>query len=240
MRKYHVQLLALMLTSVAALAAANAADMYPAGPGGYKDGPVVQTWTGFYAGAYFGGIRDNGKITLKDDDPAESSSERSNGSGAFGGGTLGYNFQRGHFVFGPEIDLGGMDIKAKKSFRNDPPDFGSISSGFTGDFTGRLGYTTGPLLFYAKAGGAFYDADFKTNEDPIITKKTDTLWGWTAGAGVEYLVNRSWSIKAEYLHFDFGSTSIFDGADTTKFQPRVDSVKAGVNYHILPGYEPLK
>ena len=37
-----------------------------------------------------------------------------------------------------------------------------------------------------------------------------------------------------------GSTSISDGADTTKFQPRVDSVKAGVNYHILPGYEPLK
>jgi outer membrane immunogenic protein len=237
---HRLALLTFTLTSFVALAAANAADVYAPGPGGYKDGPVFQTWAGFYLGAYFGGARDNGKITLIEANPADSSSERSNGSGAFGGGTVGYNFQRGHFVFGPEIDLGGMDLKSNKSFRTDSDDFGSISNSFYGDFTGRLGYTTGFLLFYAKAGGAFYDADFKTNEGPSISKKTDTLWGWTAGAGVEYLVNPKWSLKAEYLHFDFGSTSISGGGDTTKFQPRVDSVKAGINYHILPGYEPLK
>jgi hypothetical protein len=50
-------ILALTLTSVAALSSANAADMYvaPAASGGYKDGPAyVAPWTGFYLGGHVG------------------------------------------------------------------------------------------------------------------------------------------------------------------------------------------
>ena len=35
----------------------------------------------------------------------------------------------------------------------------------------------------------------------------DTLVGWTAGAGAEYALSPSWSVKAEYQHFDFGKIS---------------------------------
>ena len=37
--------------------------------------------------------------------------------------------------------------------------------------------------------------------------QSDTLVGWTAGAGAEYALSPSWSIKAEYQHFDFGKMS---------------------------------
>ena len=53
MKKLCTGILGLGLTSVVALASANAADMYRPDYGGMKDGPVyvpVNTWTGLYAG----------------------------------------------------------------------------------------------------------------------------------------------------------------------------------------------
>jgi outer membrane immunogenic protein len=31
--------------------------------------------------------------------------------------------------------------------------------------------------------------------------------GWTVGGGLEWGLNRSWSVKAEYLYMDFGSVT---------------------------------
>ncbi len=72
---------------------------------------------------------------------------------------------------------------------------------------------------------------------------------WTVGAGVEHFLSPAWSVKAEYLHFDFGSrggsqTSLTDPpigyVYTNSFSVTADSVKVGVNYHFGQGYEPLK
>jgi opacity protein-like surface antigen len=82
------------------------------------------------------------------------------------------------------------------------------------------------------------------------------LTGWTVGGGVEWLLNPSWSVKVEYLYYDFGlndnnwnatfcpvgggacgsfaSWRVFDH-DLT-----VNTVKLGVNYHLTSGYVPLK
>jgi opacity protein-like surface antigen len=83
-----------------------------------------------------------------------------------------------------------------------------------------------------------------------------TLTGWTVGGGVEWLLNPNWSVKVEYLFYDFGlndnnwnatfcpvgggacgsfaSWRVFDH-DLT-----VNTVKLGVNYHLTSGYVPLK
>ncbi len=106
-------IMGLTLTSVVALASANAADLYrgPAG-GGYKDGPVdvVDSWTGFYVGVNGGyGWSANGVINgLTDDAPHGANPE-----GGFGGGQIGYNWQgiwHPHLVFGVEADIQGSGI----------------------------------------------------------------------------------------------------------------------------------
>ncbi len=97
------------------------------------------------------------------------------------------------------------------------------SSNLYGDVTGRIGYAFNRTLFYAKGGVAFLDADFKANysgqnansvsninggaPSTFNYDHSDTLVGWTIGAGIEYALTPSWSLKAEYQHFDFGSMS---------------------------------
>jgi outer membrane immunogenic protein len=141
----RVSVLAFVLTSVAALASANAADMYRApepAAGGYKDAPFVASWAGFYAGINggYGWSADasnlagtaNGFICEGNPEvcvakPAVGSGSKSfDTSGGFGGGQIGYNWQPvsggykdgpalSHFVYGIEADIQGAGIDGSGS-----------------------------------------------------------------------------------------------------------------------------
>jgi outer membrane immunogenic protein len=83
----------------------------------------------------------------------------------------------------------------------------------------RLGYTVTPeLLLYVTGGIAFTDLKFASGySDNAIDVtfpggtgfgKSGVAVGWTLGGGGEWLLDGPWSIKAEYLYLDFGSTSV--------------------------------
>jgi outer membrane immunogenic protein len=256
MKMYRFGLLAFALTSVGALASASAADMYvapPAGPGGYKDAPYVTSWTGFYAGAHVGGVWGNVDVT-DTTGGVPPGPFRFSPDGVFGGGTAGYNLQRGNFVFGVEADIGYMNLNGSGIIPSStPPNHqdATLDGGLYGDVTGRLGYAFDRTLVYAKGGFAFYDGEGKqvTTKPGYIHSGTSTFTGWTAGGGIEHYICPAWSIKGEYLHFDFGSqgasqTSVGDPpigfVYKNKFDATADSAKAGINYHFGSGYEPLK
>lgn len=237
-------------------------------------------WTGFYVGGHIGGAWGDVEVGDTYDyngDPFKKSSFGT--SGLISGIQIGYNHQRGNIVYGIEADFGYMGLKGentvylppeKKNRENDLHGTYSSSGGLYGDLTGRLGYAQGNTLLYLKGGAAFLNADFGANYvgencttvggwcGPKNPSKfnfghSDTLWGWTIGAGVEYSLTSSLSLKAEYQHFDFGSTS-FDHNGTYTFNkcgwkselkgnvemsPTVDAVKLGINYR-LNGREELK
>ena len=106
--------------------------------------------------------------------------ERRESSGdAFGGVQFGYNFQTyGAFVWGLEVDLGGMALNGNGNGNGNtlwtdgwghthstPMNFSEDNQGgFYGDVTGRLGYTWGPAMLYVKGGFAFLDADLNMDE----------------------------------------------------------------------------
>ena len=181
-----------------------------------------------------------------------------NSSGVFGGGTVGYNYQTGGFVFGVEADFGGAGLTG--SWNNGlAPAYGGGAPGslwakndgsFYADVTGRLGYAVGPALFYVKGGWAYLDANTQVggvdvNGNPW-SASTSGLNGWTVGGGVEYLFARSSSVKAEYLYMDFGSfnTNWVDNNLGSNWQfdhdLTVNTFKVGVNYHVNSIYAPLK
>ena len=308
---------ALGALAVASVSQANAADLYAGLKEApvYVPAPL---WTGFYAGGHIGAAWENFNFNRRsfDDDcwgrmwyadlvggplvdhcgdinhaysPADLNVNHHSNANAFGGIQFGYNFQSpGAFVYGIEVDLGGMSLNGNgrvsgaTSWRDNgvgaaardwatPVAFeGNAQGGFYGDVTGRLGWTWGPALLYAKGGFAFLNATLHQKEsiyDSFGLMGCGTLWcdfgqdrsatltGWTVGGGLEWKVSPLWSIKVEYLHFDFGNfngnccndwfaqnhpewnvVSNFDNhANLT-----VDTVKLGFNYFWNAPPAPLK
>ncbi len=72
---------------------------------------------------------------------------------------------------------------------------------------------------------------------------------------MEWLLNPNWSVKIEYLHFDFSNNNrtwnpgiSYDGGTTYSYDNcwrfdkdiTVDTVKLGINYHLTSYAAPLK
>ena len=81
----------------------------------------------------------------------------------------------------------------------------------------------------------------------VNNNNNNGLDGWTVGGGIEYMWTPSWSVKAEYLYFDFSRDH--NNADfidpilgTFRFERdlTVNSFKVGLNYHFNNVYTPLK
>jgi outer membrane immunogenic protein len=227
--KLRSGLLALTLTSVVALASANAADMYRApAAGGYKDGPayVGVNWSGLYVGVNGGGAWNGGNI-----DPGFESP-----SGGFGGGQIGYNWQgvwHPNLVLGVEADFQGADVSGST-----PTIFGPFKSelNWFGTVRGRLGYAFDRALIYGTGGFAY--GEVKNTFFP-----TETQTGWVAGGGVEYKLSPAWSAKAEYQFLSLDANDA-NGAgrlgDAESGRTEVHTFRVGVNYFVGSGYEPLK
>jgi outer membrane immunogenic protein len=106
-----------------------------------------------------------------------------------------------------------------------------------GSVTGRLGYTWGPALLYAKGGYAWKDGNnlgVSIGGVPqAFTTDGNHRDGYTVGAGLEYMFAPNWSAKVEYQYYNFGSTTFTSGpADIVgvRFRDDEHTVKAGLNY----------
>lgn len=257
--KLRTGFLGLTLASVVALASANAADMYVPGPaGGYKDGPVAEPiWNGAYVGINGGyawggndsilGIGSYGAyngVTY----PIIVTPYGFGSQGGFGGGQIGYNWQPagggykdgpayGNFVFGIEADIDGAGISGSKTVGTATAD---TNLDWFGTVRGRVGYAIGATLLYGTGGLAFGGVQDKLTVSTTSVSHDATATGYAAGAGVEHLFSPAWSAKVEYLYIDLGTDTVVNGLDKANFDHEYNTVRLGLNYHILPGYEPLK
>ena len=255
--------------------AATAADMYSGG--GLKDVPAYvppPLWTGFYIGGHMGiawsQLDLNDHVLTIDGRQFSFGKGNLNSANGFGGGQFGYNFQGGNFlgsnfVYGIEVDLGAIALNQHNNRFVETglgaPVWGMAldghdDGGFAGDVTGRLGYTWGSALIYAKGGFAFLDVGNRMRETIFWSNGTSSIFdgnnnndnfltGWTVGAGLEWKVGPSWSIKAEYLHFDFSNNNdncCNDGWNNFRDNAHLtaDTVKLGFNYFWNAPPAPLK
>jgi outer membrane immunogenic protein len=267
MKKCGLGLLGLTLTSVVAIASANAADMYvPTAPGGYKDAPWAPTWAGFYVGVNGGGAFDDksGPITFTNSTAQVFTSSKSlDASGGFGGGQIGYNWQGALFgprvVLGVEADFQGGNINSSFS--------GATVTGFSdiwagkrdvdwfGTVRGRLGYSFGQALLYATGGFAYGDVRDKLDRTGpagasfAFASNDSVRTGFVVGGGLEYSLSPAWSAKLEYQYIDFGSEKLTGSyvqagplvtIHTNALDDNFSTVRVGLNYHIAPAYVPLK
>ena len=210
-----------------------------AGGGSLKDEPYRHTWTGAYIGLTAG----TGWGDSQFDDTVRSNPFDIDGFVL--GGTIGYNLQlqRG-IVIGVEADISYSNI----SGRFGPGNLGAVDGGgwgcgtgpcvtevnWFGTVRGRIGLADNRFLLYATGGLAFGDIDSAILNDPDwITGNTSV--GWTAGAGIEYVLVSGWTAKIEYLHVDLGWTDR-NAASDFKADAVFDIVRAGLNYRFSFGY----
>jgi outer membrane immunogenic protein len=204
---------------------AHATDLLPPPPSAsFKDAPFVTPrplWAGLYLGAHAGAALNSAGYTDTYDFYGDPTSKfGATGIGPIAGVQAGYNIARGNFVYGLEADVGYLDVSTSKNVTLIPKNQwlkGSYetSSNVYGDITGRVGFAWDRTLLYVKGGAAVLGADVNANYLGLVHStphaynfsNSDTLWGWTAGAGAEYQFSPSWSLKAEYRHFDFGDLS---------------------------------
>ncbi len=241
-----------------------------AGPGGYKDSYIPgPTWTGFYLGLNGGWAGSESassvKTTVNDNDDGGSILGSATGTykidGGFFGGQIGYNLQSGPFVYGIEGDIEDSSIHGSSGASTFPGDAGAVAAvqdklDWFGSVRGRIGYSFGPALLYGTGGVAFGGvketislavSDEGTSQ--FSSAKSQTLTGYTVGAGVEYMFYPSVSLKVEYQFMDLGTAHggfAANGPDgvpatvATTAEYSVNTIRAGINYHIGSVYEPLK
>jgi outer membrane immunogenic protein len=214
-------------------------------PPAFVAAPVF-TWTGCYAGLHAG--YGGGRLHWEDDDSPVDAEGRTNNNqkGGFAGAQIGCNYQfNSYLVVGVQGDIAASDLRSKL-FRTvedplEPENFHTKTRWF-GSVTGRLGYAVDRFLVYGKGGVAFAQLQhrfekFSPGEVSTFSGRSNRT-GWTAGVGVEYAFNNSWSGFAEYNYMHFGqkgfSGTLTDGGgtETENYRSRlnVHALKVGVNY----------
>jgi outer membrane immunogenic protein len=222
------------LISVAATAASLAA--LAAGPAAAQAQP--SPWSGWYAGANIGSnwgdnsmkatvSPGNGAVVIPPADVAlinSSTGGSSNKTGFTGGIEGGYNYQTGDWLWGLETDWVALDVN-ERTTRNlqsplliAPPITYALDqrakTNWMWSLRPRLGYVSGPWLFYGTAGIATSDIkvsldlrDSRSPQNVVHSENSSTKTGWIAGLGAGYAITPQWSLKGEWLYADFGSIS---------------------------------
>ncbi len=132
----------------------------------------------------------------------------------------GYNVQFDSIVLGVEADLSAAGI-----IEGNDTDHWDENDGINGLATlrGRLGFAVGDLLLYGTAGLAAANLD--------VDNESQTLTGWVAGVGAEYMVTDTVSLKAEYLYTNFGTVEVDGYNNGDEFDIDGSAVRVGVNFH---------
>jgi outer membrane immunogenic protein len=190
--------------------------------------------------------------------PTALSPRMSNG---VGGGEIGFNWQFDRIVAGFETDI-SSGMRGQDSLFVPPSAHadGMITTqsnrlDWLGTARARLGWmATSETLLFGTGGLAYGGAHASTTIFDTVPgacpglnafcstgSSSQTLIGWTLGAGVESRMTPNWSVKVEYLYFDLGHMT--DSALTTLPQLagmgtvtaasnfRGSIVRAGINYH---------
>lgn len=167
------------------------------------------------------------------------------------GGKVGYDYQFApKFVVGAMVDWSYSNINAT-SFAGGNLVGVSYSEKISniGDILGRVGYLVGDanrVLVYVAGGGTWATVKNTVTSAGLIPafgaaptgNSSDTKWGWSIGGGLEYKLDRAWSVDLSYLYSDLGTAttlvSMPIGKSTTTFTNteavKLQRVMLGINY----------
>jgi outer membrane immunogenic protein len=240
--------------------AAMAADLPSrAPPAVYTPPPPIFTWTGPYIGLTAGYAFDGDHNFTNPAFFGAPGFVRDRASGFTGGGEIGYNYQfanssyfggTGGVVIGLEADAAYVGPGSDTLFAG-PGTLASFHSRteFVGTVRGRLGYAFNNFLIYGTGGFAYGGVDDHLGiVGPVIFNgnRSTMRTGYAYGGGIAYALpttsfvnffhSSAVTIKAEFIHYDLGSTGMPVIGPATAFLSQIRTqgnlVRAGIDYKI--------
>jgi outer membrane immunogenic protein len=226
----NLLLAAVSLVALSATAPALAADL-AARP--YTKAPAmiatVYDWSGFYIGINGGG----GSSHATWDFVGVGREGSHDATGGTVGGQIGYRWQSGQWVFGVEgqgnwADFSGDNASALFATRN------RTKIDAFGLITGQVGYAWNNVLVYVKGGAAVVSNKYEISSTAgaLLSSSSDSRWGGTVGAGLEYGFAPNWSVGVEYNHIFLSDKDVtFAGfAGSERIRQDVDMGLVRLNY----------
>ena len=227
MKKLSAVIAAATFCATPVLAADMAVKAPPAPPAAYS-------WTGWYVGGNvgYGWGRDTGGLwdNVVDTVGAGFVAYMALGGNALpgvkpkgivGGGQIGYNWQVSPlWVLGLVADLQASGMRASGTGQSSPAVAAVTLQTNTakienfGTIRGKVGASTGKVLFYGTGGLAYGEVRSDLSLVCISAPCAGTAWqgttstlkaGWAAGVGAEAAVSPNLTVGVEYLHVDLGA-----------------------------------
>ena len=192
-------------------------------------------WTGFYAGVNSGVAVGDAKtdVTVPWAGPSgyffftsarsiNSIGDRSiDDVGYTGGAQLGFDYQLGMLLAGLETDFQYFHLNDSNRVNQVYPCCApesyhienELNTSWLYTLRAKLGVAWDRFLVFGSGGLAVTDLEehFRFNDNSGFAREKGTLKtakpGWAAGAGLEYALMDNVSVRAEYLHVEFGRES---------------------------------
>ena len=172
------------------------------------------TWTGCYAGMNAGALGSSAHfsgLNTSVDNQARIAVQ------------AGCNYQINQWVVGAEGEL-------SEAFWN------GQGGRFNQDIALRGGYAIDRTLIFGKVGAGFSDSKFGIRFPALnlVEHTTQERVGLLLGGGVEYAIDRHWSVKGEFDYIDYGSRNFaFTGAQPLNIGVSTKQIigDVGFNYH---------
>ena len=207
--------------------------------------PVIPyaDWTGFYIGALAGvGSQHTTCNTIAPVGEFNGCIDFQNGTlqlnsrGGLLGLDAGYDWaENRYFVYGVAADWTWTSMKQSHLGVS-----GSLSYeakiNWLAWYRGRAGLAIDSTVVYLTGGlalGGIKDSIGYLDASSFASN-SDVIWGWVAGAGVEHRFSPNWSMKFEYLHYEFQDRTLDwapgGSANPLRIDHSVDVGRVGLAY----------
>lgn len=205
----------------------------------------AEPFAGPYAGIYvgYGRAEDKGIGHDQASGAFDGWKQKTTPDGAQYGILGGYNWRLGgNYLIGLEADFEGRSGNDDRSFQKfngatDTDVAGSTRLRSAASLRGRIAYVFDKrAAVYATAGYAGASVKRTFYDIPVVSQKeSHATWqsGWTAGAGVDYLLTGQLAARLEFRHTDYGKDKVSADLWNEFYRQRLteDAVRVGLSYH---------
>jgi len=163
--------------------------------------PIVDSWSGFYAGLQAGGVGGSADVSI----PDYSSTFSVDPSGFAGGLYAGYNWLlSSNFLLGVEIEANYISADDEGFSGGTTEEKYKVEQNWDAALVARIGYVIDDQYMpYLLGGVAWTELETSYIPDGGWGKKSDTVTGWTVGAGVEMKIDENLHVRIQYRYTDY-------------------------------------